>query len=50
MPGWRGPVERVAEESQPPRKGIIMNVLDLQDLETSAVETALPGSTASTDC
>ncbi|MEU9818611.1 class III lanthipeptide [Pseudonocardia alni] len=27
-----------------------MNVLDLQALETSAAESALPGSTASTNC
>ncbi|WP_193564314.1 class III lanthipeptide [Pseudonocardia sp. EV170527-09] len=27
-----------------------MNVLDLQDLETSAVESALPGSTVSSSC
>ncbi|MER5671456.1 MULTISPECIES: class III lanthipeptide [Pseudonocardia] len=28
----------------------MMNVLDLQALETSAAESALPGSTASTNC
>lgn len=31
-------------------KESVMNVLELQDLETSAVETVLPGSTASTNC